>query len=249
MENVKVLIVEDNPLQSRDIASALKKSDYEVVGIARDIQQALRLIDEQEPNFILIDIVLAHGDSGIELAKWISQEKKLPFIYITAQDDKETFEQAKLTRPHGYLVKPYNRDDLYRAIELALFNYVNLSSPEKEEDSVITQDHLFIKDGRSYKKVILTNVQWIEAIGNYKKFYTASQKNSEISATTRMSMEELEHKLIGTSFIRVHKSFIVNIAHLTSAKTDSLSIGQKDIPIGRVYQDKVSKIINKFKSI
>ena len=123
MADVKVFIVEDEPLIAEDIASNIRRLNYEVAGIAYDASDVMEMLRKKLPDIVLIDINLNGKQEGIILAKQISNEFSLPFIYITSYSDKKTLEMAKDTQPAGYVVKPFTEAGLFATLEIALHNH------------------------------------------------------------------------------------------------------------------------------
>ena len=121
--SLKILIVEDEAIIAEDIATTLKSNDYEVLGKAFSVQQALDMIYTRHPDLILLDISLKSDMDGIDIATIIRDKYKLPFIFITAFSDSITLERAKYTMPYGYIVKPFKDKDLLAAIEMAHYRY------------------------------------------------------------------------------------------------------------------------------
>ena len=81
---------------------------------------------------ILLDVKIKGDQDGIELGGIIKEQYKVPFVYITSYSDKETVSRAKQTQPLGFIVKPFTKDDVYAAIEVALFNKNRLASIQGE---------------------------------------------------------------------------------------------------------------------
>jgi DNA-binding NarL/FixJ family response regulator len=123
MTEIRVLIVEDDPLIAEDIATALANIDYAVAGVAYDEEEALQVLDTVHPDIAILDINLNGGHEGIALAQLINQKYRLPFIYLTSYGDKATLELAKKTDPSGYLVKPFSEANLYASLHLAMHAY------------------------------------------------------------------------------------------------------------------------------
>ena len=123
MSELRFLVVEDEPLIAEDIAFTLQKMDFVVAGIAYSKDNALLQLSTNTPDFVLLDINLNRGQEGIEIAKEINSKYQLPFIFLTSYSDKATLQQAKTTEPSGYIVKPFNEQGLYAAIEIALYNH------------------------------------------------------------------------------------------------------------------------------
>jgi DNA-binding NtrC family response regulator len=118
----KVLIVEDELIVARDIRKTLERNGFKVVGVARTFEKALTLITEFNPTLALVDIFLKGDLTGIDLAKHLN-EKKIPFIYISANYNQQVLEAAKTTQPYGFIVKPFRERDLLVTIDIAMCRY------------------------------------------------------------------------------------------------------------------------------
>ncbi len=115
-----VLIVEDEPLIAMDIERRLLRLGYGVVAIADSAETALEAIHQSRPDLVLMDIQLYGDRNGIQVAAQVQEQFGLPVVYLTAHADLATLEQAKATRPFGYIIKPFENHDLSTAIEIAL---------------------------------------------------------------------------------------------------------------------------------
>ncbi len=129
MANIQVLIVEDEPLIAEDIREYLSNVDYTVLDIAYNKSQALNVLERQTPDMILLDINLGGNLDGIEIAHLINQKYQLPFIFLTSYAHKSILDQVKVTRPLGYIVKPFTEKDLFSSIEIALYNFSQSAQP------------------------------------------------------------------------------------------------------------------------
>ncbi len=123
MSEIRILIVEDEPLIAAEIAASLNQIDYQVSGKAYDVKTAKALLKEHTPDAVLLDINLAGGREGIELARHIQQEYQIPFIFLSSYADRSTLDAAKVTEPAGYIVKPFTEKSLLAGLEIALYNY------------------------------------------------------------------------------------------------------------------------------
>lgn len=123
MSDLRILIVEDEPLIAADIAASIEEMDFIATGIAYSVDTALEELKNNTPDIVLLDIQLNKGQEGIEIAQVINEKYGLPFIYLTSFSDKRTLQDAKTTEPYGYVVKPFNEAGLYAAIEIALYNH------------------------------------------------------------------------------------------------------------------------------
>jgi DNA-binding NarL/FixJ family response regulator len=129
MTNIRVLVVEDEPLIAEDIRETLDNIDFEVSGVAYDSDSALDELESNTPDIVLLDVNLGSEIDGIDIAEIINKKYQIPFIYLTSYADRGTVDRAKHTRPMGYIVKPFDERDLFTTLEIALFNF-SLSQPK-----------------------------------------------------------------------------------------------------------------------
>ncbi len=114
-----ILIVEDEALIAEDIADLCRLNGYTVAGTAYRASEALHMIEEAMPTLVLLDINLEDELSGIDIAEYLQKHHTIPFIFLTSYADKNTLEKAKSTGPLSYIVKPFNKEQLYSTIEIA----------------------------------------------------------------------------------------------------------------------------------
>jgi DNA-binding NarL/FixJ family response regulator len=136
MSEIRVLIIEDNPLIATDIEQCLNNINFIVSGIAYDFSEALLQLEESTPDIVLMDINLGDEKDGIDIGKIIHEKYFLPFVYLTSNSDRATIERAKITRPAGYIIKPFDEKDLLAALEIALYNFSQQLSASKPEISM-----------------------------------------------------------------------------------------------------------------
>lgn len=123
MSAIRVLIVEDEPLIVENIAMYLNNHDFSVSGIAYDPDEAYQELKQNPPDIVLLDVNLESNQDGIEIASYINEHNRIPFIFLTSYSDKVTVERAKQTNPAGFIVKPFNEQTLYTTLEIAIFNF------------------------------------------------------------------------------------------------------------------------------
>jgi DNA-binding LytR/AlgR family response regulator len=120
---MKILIVEDEFLVAADIEESLISMGYEVQGCIASGQAAIDEVERSLPDLILMDIRLKGEMTGIEAATRILKKHDVPIIYLTANADLGTIEQAKVSLPYGYITKPYSEKDLRTNIEIARYKF------------------------------------------------------------------------------------------------------------------------------
>ncbi|MCR9144729.1 MAG: EAL domain-containing protein [bacterium] len=123
MTRNRILIVEDDPVQKVAVARHLQTIGYTAVASVESGAEAVEQAGALQPDLILMDISLNGEMDGIEAADRIRQEYRIPIVFATTHTDRATFLRAKKTQPFGYLVKPFNREELQIAIEMALMDH------------------------------------------------------------------------------------------------------------------------------
>lgn len=231
MSKLKILIVEDELVIAEDLKEILEELGYEVCGIAISSREALALIDEKSPDLALLDIQIKGGKDGIVLAAEINENYHLPFIMLTSHADIHTINRAKEVNPYGYLVKPFNEKEILAGIELAMANFSKERSRKKEEENshdFVLSDSLFIRTNGMLVKLKLQDIIYLEADANYTQVHAKDKKY-----VVRATLKELEGKLDPNRFVRIHKSYLINLAEIDGIQADSVFISGKEIPLSR----------------
>lgn len=118
-----ILIVEDELIIAKGIEKRLKGLGYAVAGAASTGEEAIQKATDLRPDLVLMDIHLGAGMDGVEAADVIRKRLHLPVVYLTAHSDDATLQRAKVSEPFGYVLKPYEDNDLRMAIEIGLFKH------------------------------------------------------------------------------------------------------------------------------
>jgi DNA-binding LytR/AlgR family response regulator len=250
MGNVSVLVVEDENIVAKDIQQSLLKMGYKVIGTASSGEKAKEILKENQPDIILMDIMLKGNMSGIDTAEYVKDIYDLPVIFLTAYADENTLSKAKITEPYGYILKPFKEIDLHTSIEMALYKHKKTSELKKENEIYATlldgnnsADFLFIRAKAKLVKIKMVDLFYVEALKDYVTFHTASG-----DYTIHATMKDIEQKLPGKQFIRVHRSFIIRIDRILSLEQAQgilyLENDTNPISIGGSYKDELLKRLN-----
>lgn len=231
MQGTKVGIVEDEIIIADSIRSVLRNMDYIVPEPCCDYHEAIAMLQHEQPDLVLLDINLGGSEQdGIAVGRYIRENMALPFIFLTANSDAGTLARAKAVTPNAFLVKPFQREDLYAAIEIAMHNfYVAGIASEKSG-----RDYVFIKDGAKFHKVKFDEILYIESDHVYVNVHTVKRKY-----LVRTSLQQYMEELDKNSFIRIHRGYVVNRHKIESVATDSLVIGDKTLPVSKKYRDEL----------
>ncbi|MBL4709346.1 MAG: response regulator [Flavobacteriales bacterium] len=241
MGKVKIQVVEDEIVIADNICGILEKLGYEVLEPVINYSEAIEQLEEERPDLSLLDIQLAGSKDGIDLAWKIKEDYDIPFIFLTSNADPRTVGRAKELSPPAYLVKPFNKDDLYTSIEMALHNYGARINPKREqaEDNVIIKDSFFIKDKNLYHKVKFSDILFIKSEHVYVELYTQSGKKHLIRTTMNDFVESLPK-----NFFRTHRSYTINLNYLDTINSRYVIISNLEIPIGKNYRDDLMQQIS-----
>jgi two-component system response regulator LytT len=232
-----------------DMQSMLEEIGYEIVDNVIVYEQAVEVLKNKEVDLVLIDIILASDKTGIDLGKHIRENYNIPFIFVTSNSDRATVENAKTVKPNGYLVKPFEQQDLYTSIEIALSNFISVKnnsggeSQEEEDDRLMSnkvlKDSIFVKKQHLYYRIQFGDIQFIKADNVYLEVNTVDKK-----FLVRSPLKDYLEKLPQQKFYRAHKSYIVNVDHIDAINSKDILINNTLIPISKEFKEFIISAMN-----
>jgi DNA-binding LytR/AlgR family response regulator len=247
-QSITVLIVEDEIIIANKIGLHLEQFGYVVAGILPRGEQAVRHCRKEPPDILLLDINLKGDLDGIETARVLEKEGIfIPTIYLTANTDPATFERARNTRPHAFLGKPYDQTELHRAISLAVQrHHAPAAAPAKQaaptppsDGSQLLSDRIFVRHKDHMVKVFLKDIQYVSAERSYCHIHA---ENAEYLLS--IPMGKLAEQLHSSDFLRVHRSYVVNLRQIDMVADDHLVIGREAIPVGKEQREELLRRVN-----
>ncbi len=229
---MKALIVEDEPLAAENLLVYLKEYPLEIIGVARNIQDAVRIIRKQKPGVIFLDINLS-GENGFDLFDRIDITSKI--IFVTAYDEYavRAFEVNAL----DYILKPLKRDRISQAVE-------RLSMTRKNDRTkrFTIDDTIFLSPGVRACFLKVKEIRYLQSDSSYSKIFTGDRECKSSSRTLKI----WERLLPEQEFLRIHRSFIVNVnfvdeivKHNNGTYAITLRLIQKPIEMSRRYASAV----------
>lgn len=230
---LSVLVVEDEMIIAAKISMHLEQLGYDVAGILPRGEEAVLHCRKSPPDILLLDVNLKGNIDGVETAMLLEKEGiYLPIIYLTANSDPATFERAKQTRPHAFIGKPYKKIDLHRAISLAAqLTLAPASAPQNggpPEEPLLLSDRIFVRHKDQMVKLFLKDILYVEAERAYCHIKTAAT-----DYMLSISMGKLAEQLHAADFLRVHRSFLVNLRQIDAVADGHLVIGKRAIPVSK----------------
>ncbi|MBW4645976.1 MAG: response regulator [Goleter apudmare HA4340-LM2] len=244
MVQVRVLVVEDEVIVARTIASQLNQLGYIVTGTASSGKAAIAKASETQPEIVLMDIILKGDMDGIAAASYIREHLDIPVIYLTAYGDNHTLERAKITQPFGYIVKPFTIKDLQVAIEIALLKY-RLECDLRENrdqlatllnsmsDAVIATDDRGIVTFMNPASEMLTGWQREEALGSeVSKIFHLVDEVTDSAIENPVTKVLREHQVV----------YLGNFTSLINRNGKRVPIGDSASPLMR-RPDQISGVV------
>lgn len=227
MKNIKILIIEDEVLIAEHIKDYLTGFGFGQIYLAHSKNTAIQAIEHIAPDLILLDLHLQAPKDGLDIAKYIDARENPPYIFITANADIFIVQEAIQTKAFGYITKPIKKVDLFANVQIALKSAIKPSTA-----------FLMVKENNETVKLNYDDILYIESNSNYITIYT---KNKKI--ITRQSLEWAELQLAKSQFIRIHRSFIINLHAVERMSAKSVYINQTEIPVSRTHSAKIGEYI------
>lgn len=231
--SIKYLVIEDEPLARRGLVKLLKDYDFlHCVGMYSNTEDARLVMEKQDVDLIFLDIHLPE-ESGLEFAKLIPTTIQVIFTTAYPNYALESYDLDAL----DYLLKPIAEDRLKKALEKAIIYYQNKSS---ENVPVVPTDHIFVKADRKLFRLELDEIQYIEAMKDYVMIHTKGKK-----LMVAMNIKTILNKLPSNDFVRVNKSFVVNLTKIESVDNHWVTVSGYEMPLGASFKDNLLKRIDK----
>jgi len=218
---VKVVIVEDELLIAAQLKKMVVNKGHLVLEVCKSLLDFDKAIKKELPDMCFVDINL-NGDAneaGIAIGGKLNT-LKIPFTYITGNNEKTTFQKAVATKPESYLSKPFNEKDVEAVLDLAELKYY--SNP------------IIVNSALGKTKISPNEILFIKSDNVYIDIHVASGKRF----TERMLLKELEPNL-PDNFIRVHRSYIVNKQFITATKGDVVVLGDVSVPLSKSHKSQL----------
>lgn len=227
------LIVDDEPIARDILRTYISQVPYlNLAGECSDAFEAMQVINRQPVDLIILDINMPRL-SGLDMLRTL---KKYPAIIITSAYPEYALEGFELAVT-DYLLKPFSFPRFVQATEKVLnhsqSNESRHTQPEKDE-------FLMVKSDKKLTKVFFNDITYIEAYGNYIFIYCGPQR-----IMSKQTLTQFEEQLPGAQFVRIHKSYIISMNAVKFFEGNEISIGDKKLPVGKVYRNDLLKKFQK----
>lgn len=222
------IIVDDEPLARSEMRSLIAEiSNIDILGEFSNAPSALDFLKDNDVDLIFLDIEMPMV-TGLEFAEMLPKKSLIIFTTAYSQYALKSYELEAV----DYLLKPIDPQRLEKAVEKAIL-YTELLSKDTVKNTVEsnTADFLFIKAERRFYKISFSDIKFIEGLKDYVVIHTKQQK-----LITAMNLKTIHQKISGETFIRVSKSYVVNMNYIDSFDNHNIYIEDSEVPLGEVYR-------------
>ncbi len=227
---MKIAIVEDELIIATNIWRKLISLSYEAFPPCSSFNEAIELLESETPDIILIDIRIKGHKDGIQLAEYIRENYDMPIIFVTANGDASTIERAKLARPNAYVVKPFTKQDLHAAIEIACLNFIPKRSPDTEFKK---SNFVILKAGHDLVRIHNDDILYISSEGNYAVVTLKDGRIRRIRTTLSLIEDQLDKEM----FFRISRFCVVNFTHVEILEKVRVKVAGNFLDISRNYRN------------
>lgn len=237
MKQLRCLIIDDKPLAIDILVEYVSKIPFlELVATTTDPIDGLRIVREQQIHLVFLDIQMP-GLTGLQFIKIAGKQSKIILTTAYAEYALDGYEHDVI----DYLLKPIAFDRFYRAAEKALQTFVpsNKVNPSSIMQVEFPVEFLFVKTEYRIQKLDLKDILYIESMQNYIILITTKER-----VLSLQSLKNIEEQLPEKEFVRVHKSFIIALRHVSSIERSRIKISDHLIPIGDSYRKSFYNLID-----
>ncbi len=229
-------ILEDEVLIAEALCELLRSLGYSNLVVANTFAEGVELLNAHALDLLLLDIHLKDVQDGIDFATMVRQKLAIPIIFISSHSDSHTVQRASETRPNGYLLKPFDEQRLFTAIETAIANFGESAVP-----TAAAPEAIFVKErNQNYARLRLDDLLWFKSDGNYLELYTAEKQ-----FLVRSSIREFLARYPDLPFVRIHKSHVVRLAAIDNIGHSSVTIAATELPLSRNYREQLFQKIER----
>jgi two-component system response regulator LytT len=233
---IAVIAIDDEPLALQLVVDYIQKTpDLMLAGQFENPLEAAQYISKNHIDIVFTDIQMP-GLNGIEFTRSMVNS---PVVIFTTAFDKYAIDGFKLDIA-DYLLKPFTYEEFLTSVHKAERMIRSITKPADEVLS--NNEFLFLKSDYKIKRINFRNILYIEGLKEYVKVFTMHSDKPVLSLS---SLKVLEIKLPADRFMRVHRSFIVNLEKIDTIDRSRIVFGKKYIPIGNQYKDKFQEFLDK----
>lgn len=227
------MTVDDEPLALTQLTTYIERTPFLELKVAcSNALEAIRILDKEEVDLIFVDINMPDLN-GLDFVKTLTKKPMIIFTTAYSEYALEGFRVNAL----DYLLKPFSYADFLQSANRAQAYYELMHKPQEE-----INDYLFVKADYRMVQIAMNTILYIEGMSEYVKICVENSK----AVMTLLSMKFMEEKLPPSRFMRVHRSYIVNLSKITSVGKGRIYLGDEhSIPIGEQYKKSFNEYMDR----
>ena len=247
MENlIKILVVQVEPIMADKTSRLLNELGYHVTGVFSKGDEVIAHAKEHKPDLTILDIHLKGTMEAIETAKELRKASNTAIIFSAAKGDEQILQRAKEISPAAILSKPFKKIDLQRTLELAICKMASEDEDCSNDFSavkrpIILNDRIFVHCRERMIKIMVEDILYIEADRNYSRIFTTKKE-----FLLCLTLKAIEEKLSLHTFVRTHRSYIINVSQVDEVANGYVVIGGKSIPLSGILRN---NLMDKIKTL
>ncbi len=221
-----IAIVEDEALIADHLALILEELGYKVHSISDDWESVNRALESGAPDVVLMDINLSGDIDGVDIAAKLKREYSgIAIVFVSSNVDDKSIARVKMLDADGFIAKPFNKEQISTTIKLL---------GQTRQADAMPLSEVYVKDKSSLIKLSISDLYYLEAADNYAILYHKDGRYVQSS-----TLKDMENKLKDSGFIRVHRSYVVNLHKIDSVHPKHLLIGDTEIPVSESFRAKL----------
>lgn len=237
MKAITCIVIDDEPLAVDLIVGYVQKTPFlELAGKFYSPVEAMQFVNENGVDLIFVDIQMP-GLTGIEFSQLVQGKSKVILTTAYSQYALDGYKVDAL----DYLVKPFNYQEFLRAANKA-HTWFTMAQADKTRTAEVADDAIFVKSDYKLVKILFNDILYVEGLKDYLKIHLVNQPKPVL---TLMTMKAIEERLPSSQFMRVHRSFIVNLGKITTIEHYRIIFGSTYIPVAESYKEKFRQFVNK----
>lgn len=233
---IDCIAIDDEPIALKQITTYIEKTPFlNLIGAFESGIDALQFLNENKVELMFVDIQMP-DISGVELVKSLTEEQKPEIIFTTASREYavEGFQLNAL----DYILKPLDYASFLKSANKAQ-HYFELKKGQTEKINA-NSEYLFIKSEYKIVRIEISKITFIEGMREYVRIHLENAK----PIMSLLSMKNVEKRLPNQQFMRVHRSYIVNLEKITIVERNRILFGSEYIPISLQYKDDFQKFLD-----
>ncbi len=248
---IRVLAIDDEPLALKQLETYLRKVPFfDLVGTCQSALDAMTVLDTREVDALFIDINMPDLN-GLDFVRSL---KHPPMVVFTTAYQEYAVEGYKVDAV-DYLLKPFGMGDVIRAADKVRRQYELIHPAELQPTD--EDDSIFVKSGYKVVRVLVRDILYVEGMSEYLRihlvpntgsytFESHANKGNAKPLVALLSMKMMESRLPEDTFMRVHKSYILNLRHIAEINRAQVVLDNgEEIPIGDSFREKLNQYVNR----